>query len=124
MRGEGMAMIFQDPMTSLTPVYKVGELIAETIRAHVRLLAARDASERAVAMMREVGIPDPERRANAFPHQLSGGMRQRVMIAMALSCEPLGADRRRADDGARRHDPGTDPAPDQAPAVLTAAPPS
>ena len=88
MRGEGMAMIFQDPMTSLTPVYKVGELIAETIRAHIDCSRA-EAGERAVAMMREVGIPDPERRANAFPHQLSGGMRQRVMIAMALSCEPL-----------------------------------
>jgi peptide/nickel transport system ATP-binding protein len=87
MRGAGMAMIFQDPMTSLTPVYKVGDLIAETIRAHVDCTKA-EAAGRAVAMMKEVGIPDPERRADAFPHQLSGGMRQRVMIAMALACEP------------------------------------
>ncbi len=87
MRGPGMAMIFQDPMTSLTPVYHVGDLIAEMIRAHVDC-SKGEAAERAVAMMREVGIPDPERRANAYPHELSGGMRQRVMIAMALACEP------------------------------------
>ena len=86
-RGSEIAMIFQDPMTSLNAVYTVGWQIAEQLRAHEDLSAAA-ARDRAIELLRSVGIPDAERRVDDYPHQFSGGMRQRVMIAMALSCRP------------------------------------
>jgi len=86
-RGNHISMIFQEPMTSLNPVYTVGDQIAEAVELH-QGLKRQDAMEKAVEMLRIVGIPLPERRVREYPHQLSGGMRQRVMIAMALSCNP------------------------------------
>jgi dipeptide transport system ATP-binding protein len=85
--GKDMAMIFQEPMSSLNPCFTVGFQIGETLKAHLGLTRA-ERRERSVALLEAVGIPDPERRLAAFPHQLSGGMNQRVMIAMALSCRP------------------------------------
>jgi oligopeptide/dipeptide ABC transporter ATP-binding protein len=86
-RGSQMAMVFQDPMTSLNPVYRVGWQIAEQIRAHERI-SKQAARSRAIELLASVGIPHPSERVDDFPHQFSGGMRQRVMIAMALSCRP------------------------------------
>ncbi|MGH7658947.1 MAG: ABC transporter ATP-binding protein [Gemmatimonadales bacterium] len=86
-RGDRIGMVFQDPMTSLNPVLRIGDQIAEGIRAH-RKVSNRDALARAGQLLQEVGIPDPARRLREYPHQLSGGMRQRVMIAIALAAEP------------------------------------
>jgi peptide/nickel transport system ATP-binding protein len=86
-RGHHLSMVFQEPMTSLNPVYRVGEQIAEPLRLH-QGLDRKQARARAVELLRQVGIPAPEQRVEAYPHQLSGGMRQRVMIAMALACGP------------------------------------
>jgi len=86
-RGNRIAMIFQEPMTSLNPVYTIGNQIVEAIELHQHL-RGKDAWRRAIEMLRQVGIPAPEQRVGEYPHQMSGGMRQRVMIAMALSCNP------------------------------------
>jgi peptide/nickel transport system ATP-binding protein len=85
--GTEVAMVFQDPMTSLNPVKKVGTHLSESVRLHLGLSRA-EARDRAVDLLRQVGIPEPSRRAGQYPHELSGGMRQRVVIAMALACSP------------------------------------
>ncbi|MCP5464588.1 MAG: ABC transporter ATP-binding protein [Deltaproteobacteria bacterium] len=86
-RGNRIAMIFQEPMTSLNPVYTVGDQIMEAVMLHQKL-DAKEARAKAIAMLKRVGIPNPERRIDNYPHEMSGGMRQRVMIAMGLSCHP------------------------------------
>jgi len=86
-RGNEIGMIFQDPMTSLNPVYRIGSQISEAIRAHENI-DKRTARARSVELLRQVGIPNPDTRVDDYPHQFSGGMRQRAMIAMALSCNP------------------------------------
>lgn len=87
-RGNEIAMIFQEPMTSLNPVYTCGNQIAESISIHYPKFTKAEVKARAIEMLRIVGIPAPEQRYDEYPHQLSGGMRQRVMIAMAISCDP------------------------------------
>jgi ABC-type dipeptide/oligopeptide/nickel transport system ATPase component len=86
-RGNEISMIFQEPMTSLTPLLTIGRQIAEAVALH-QGLSSRDAMDKAIEMLRRVSVPEAERRVHAYPHQLSDGMRQRVMIAIALSCNP------------------------------------
>jgi len=86
-RGNEISMIFQEPMTSLNPIFNIGDQIGESLRVH-QGVSRKEALEKTVEMLRMVGIPSPEKRVFEYPHQLSGGMRQRVMIAMALSCDP------------------------------------
>jgi peptide/nickel transport system ATP-binding protein len=87
-RGKEISMIFQEPMTSLNPMYRIGDQIMECIRIHYKKMSKSEAREKMLHMLRLVHIPEPERRALDYPHQISGGMRQRVMIAMAMSCAP------------------------------------
>ncbi len=88
MCGDQLSMIFQEPMTSLNPVTTVGHQVLETLIVHDQVKSKQEAKARIIELFRQVGIPDPERRYASYPHQLSGGLRQRVMIAMAMACEP------------------------------------
>ena len=121
-RGKDISMIFQEPMTALDPVFRIGDQIVETIRAHQKV--SRRAALARTEVLTDVGIPDAASRARAYPHQLSGGMRQRVMIAMALVVGTLGAHRRRTDDRPRRHGPGPDPRTPARSSAASTAPPS
>ena len=112
LRGRRVAMIFQEPTTAFDPVFTIGQQIAETIRRHTGK-SETDAWKRALELLELVRIPSPAQRLKAYPHEMSGGMRQRAMIALALSCNPKPAAGRRADHGARRDraDPGPAAAP-------------
>ena len=87
LRGKDIAMIFQEPMTSLNPLFRIGDQLQEPIKQHLKI-SKGVSRNRAIELLDRVGIPDPQKRIDDFPHQLSGGMKQRVMIAMALACEP------------------------------------
>lgn len=88
LRGPEIGMVFQDPMSSLNPVYKVGDQVAEGLLEHNKGMSKKEARERVIEMFRKLGIPDPEERVNNYPHQFSGGMKQRVVIAIAMICNP------------------------------------
>ena len=88
LRGPEMSMVFQDPMSSLNPVYKVGDQVAEGLLQHNKGMTKKEAKEKVLELFRKLGIPDPEERINAYPHQFSGGMKQRVVIAIAMICNP------------------------------------
>ncbi|MDO5550335.1 MAG: ABC transporter ATP-binding protein, partial [Lachnospiraceae bacterium] len=88
LRGKDIAMIFQDPMTALNPVYTIGWQISEMIRSHDKSISKAAARERALKLLTDMGIPNPQKRIDQYPHEFSGGMRQRAMIAMAMSCNP------------------------------------
>lgn len=87
-RGRKISMIFQEPMTALNPVYKIGRQLSEIFAIHFGRIDGKERYERSLDLLEKVGIPDPDKRMNEYPHQISGGMRQRVMIAMAIACEP------------------------------------
>ena len=87
-RGKDIAMIFQDPMTALNPVYTIGWQIEEMIRSHNKNVSKKEARETALKLLTDMGIPNPQKRIDQYPHEFSGGMRQRAMIAMAMSCNP------------------------------------
>lgn len=87
-RGKKISMIFQEPMTALNPVHKIGDQIREIINLHFKDLSDKEVNVKILSLLKRVGIPDPEKRINEYPHQLSGGMRQRIIIAIALACEP------------------------------------
>ena len=106
-RGAEIAMIFQEPMSSFSPVHTIGSQIMEAILLHQAVNQA-EARRRALAALDLVGMPNPKRNIDRFPHQLSGGMRQRAMIAMGLACRPASAHRRRADHRTRRDHAGAD----------------
>ena len=99
-------MVFQDPMTSLNPVLTIGYQLGEAIKTHYPKETDDEVKQRVIDLLRLVGVPNPETRYDQYPHEFSGGMRQRAMIAMAIANSPVAPDRRRADDGARRDDPG------------------
>ena len=111
-RGDKMSMIFQEPMSSLNPSMRIDKQMIEGIRLHTPLTKA-EARKKAADILSQVGIPDPQRVLKNYPHQLSGGMSQRVMIAMAMSCEPESSDCRRAYHRSGRYHSGPDPGADE-----------
>ena len=121
--GDQIGMIFQDPMTSLNPLFTVGDQLTEPLRIH-KGISKKEARDLVLEKLRMVEIPDPESRMKQYPHELSGGMRQRIMIAMAHHVQPAPDYRRRADHRAGRDDSGADSRPAAKPAKKSSAQPS